>query len=148
MSYKTTRSKRAKRIHPTKKKTLYGMRVKGGRVMNARITPIQATPVLKGEDATVYIKPPSISSDDSNPGIQLIRSTNNFSLDGINYSLNSETDDYLNLNLTSNPQKTFDKIKEFAKDKNGNPTANYNVIKDISTAKALLEALKLLEVQG
>jgi hypothetical protein len=44
-------------------------------------------------------------------------------------------------------EKTFDKIKEFAKDKNGNPTANYNVIKDIELAKQLLEALTNLEVQ-
>jgi hypothetical protein len=42
--------------------------------------------------------------------------------------------------------KTFDKIKEFAKDKNGNPTANYNAIKDIKVANELLEALNNLEV--
>jgi hypothetical protein len=47
-----------------------------------------------------------------------------------------------------NKEKTFDEIKKFAVDKNSKPTANYNVIKDIDTAKKLLEALTNLEVQA
>jgi hypothetical protein len=47
---------------------------------------------------------------------------------------------------TKNKDVTFAKIKELAVDKNGKPTANYNVIKDIEVAKNLLEALKNLEV--
>jgi flagellar hook-associated protein 2 len=74
---------------------------------------IDTSKQLNGTDAVITIKPPSISNIDSNPGIQLTRSTNNFTLDGINYSLNSKTDDFVNLNLNSNPQKTFDKIKGF-----------------------------------
>ena len=46
-----------------------------------------------------------------------------------------------------NKEATFDKIKEFAVDKTGKPTANYNVIKDVDTANKLLEALTSLEVQ-
>lgn len=46
-----------------------------------------------------------------------------------------------------NKDVTFAKIKEFAVDKNGKPTANYNVIKDVEVAKKLLEALKTMEVK-
>jgi hypothetical protein len=43
--------------------------------------------------------------------------------------------------------KTVEIIKQFAVDNKGNPTANYNVIKDANLAKQLLEALKNLNVE-
>ena len=46
-----------------------------------------------------------------------------------------------------NKDVVFAKIKEFAIDSKGKPTANYNVIKDVKVAQGLLDALKGLELK-
>ncbi len=58
-----------------------------------------------GSDATVTIKNPD--------GITatVTKSTNNFTIDGMNYTLNGTTN--TNITVTANTQKTFDKIKDF-----------------------------------
>jgi hypothetical protein len=47
-----------------------------------------------------------------------------------------------------NKDVTFAKIKEFAVNGKGEPTANYNAIKDVNVAQKLLDALKELNVES
>lgn len=62
---------------------------------------------VKGEDAVLKITPPG-----SNTAIDVTKSTNNFTLDGISYSL-SRANTTTNITVSSNTQKAFDKIKGF-----------------------------------
>lgn len=63
--------------------------------------------VLKGKDAEIIITEPGSS------GVWIQKPTNNFTVDGINYVLNSKPAGEVTLTLTPNAQNTFDKIKAF-----------------------------------
>lgn len=63
--------------------------------------------IQKGEDAKVTITNPDGESE------TIYKNSNNFALDGVSYTLNNITEgEEVTVTLTSNPQKTFDKIKE------------------------------------
>ena len=66
-----------------------------------------------GKDAKMFI---------TNPGgtesVTVIKSTNNFTIDGINYSLTKAGGGEETMTVISNPQKTFDLIKNFVDDYN------------------------------
>lgn len=62
-----------------------------------------------GEDANVTIKSPSMSGT----GINIVKPTNNFTLDGITYTLQKADSTVNNISVNSNPQKSYDKIKAF-----------------------------------
>ncbi|MCM0650459.1 flagellar filament capping protein FliD [Clostridium swellfunianum] len=62
---------------------------------------------VKGEDAVLKITPPGSST-----AVNVTKSTNNFTLDGISYSL-SRANTTTNITVSSNTQKAFDKIKGF-----------------------------------
>lgn len=67
-----------------------------------------AAPVNKpGEDATATIKEPN-----SDP-VTVTKSSNNFTINGVAYSLVGNTAGSVNLTVSSNVQKSFDKIKSF-----------------------------------
>jgi flagellar hook-associated protein 2 len=69
----------------------------------AKTTSVQA----KGIDAVLKITPPN-----SNTAVDVIKSTNNFNIDGVSYSL-ARPGTTTNITVTSNAQKAFDKIKGF-----------------------------------
>ncbi|KRQ85985.1 Flagellar hook-associated protein 2 [Caloramator mitchellensis] len=61
-----------------------------------------------GQDSEVKITPPGGTE------VTITKSTNTFTVDGITYSLQSaDTNRTTKITVTSNPQKVFDKIKEF-----------------------------------
>lgn len=62
--------------------------------------------IVKGKDAKVTITEPN------GIAVTIERAKNNFTLDGVNYTLNDKIGE-VNITLTSNPTKTFDKIKTF-----------------------------------
>lgn len=67
---------------------------------------------ITGKDAIVYITPPG-----STTSVKVQKPTNNFTIDGIIYNFVSNTKNgtlaETTINVTSNVQKTFDKIKAF-----------------------------------
>lgn len=66
----------------------------------------------KGSDSLAYIKAPGESDF-----VKVEKSTNSFTIDGITYNLLSDVKDGIKtettITITSNPDKTFDKIKNF-----------------------------------
>jgi flagellar hook-associated protein 2 len=71
----------------------------------------------QGQDAVITITNPGYSSNPADPNygsVTLHKSTNNFTIDGISYTLNkAEPGVEKTMTLTSNAQGTYDKIKEF-----------------------------------
>jgi flagellar hook-associated protein 2 len=71
----------------------------------------------QGQDAVITITNPGYSSNPADPNygsVTLYKSTNNFTIDGISYTLNkAEPGGEKTMTLTSNAQGTYDKIKEF-----------------------------------
>lgn len=63
--------------------------------------------LLKGKDAQVTITEPYSSP------VTITKSSNNFTIDGINYTLNSKPASDVTLTVTLNPDTVFDKIKAF-----------------------------------
>jgi flagellar hook-associated protein 2 len=62
---------------------------------------------VNGVDAVLKITPPG-----SGPAVDVTKSTNNFTIDGVSYSL-SRPGTTTNITVSSNTQKAFDKIKGF-----------------------------------
>lgn len=65
------------------------------------------TTATPGQDAHVTIQDPSGNSN------TVYKSTNNFTVDGVNYNLLKNSAGPINVTLTPNVQKSFDKIKAF-----------------------------------
>jgi flagellar hook-associated protein 2 len=66
-----------------------------------------ASEVTKGIDAVFKITPPGSGSP-----VDVIKSTNNFTIDGVSYSL-ARPQTTTNITVSSNTQKAFDKVKDF-----------------------------------
>jgi flagellar hook-associated protein 2 len=78
-----------------------------GYLYNTNLNAYSTTTKLQGKDAQVTITEPNSAP------VTIYKSENNFTVDGVTYTLNNKPAGNVTLTLTSNGTATFDKIKAF-----------------------------------